>query len=88
MKQIGPSDIAHWIYFNGTKETSEGNYCFGFSEIAEKFDICEKRVEQYVDKIVKELLSHEGVLDVVVENNVIDVNFGTAYCGLDDPEEL
>lgn len=79
--------IAHYMYFYGTLNTTEGNYVFGFEELGEKFDIPVSFVEDHFDEIVEELLYHLGVLDVWGEEETgekcFDVNFGTSYCNID-----
>lgn len=82
--------IAYYMYFEGTKRTLEGDYIFDFEDLACQFNVTVDWLEAHFDDIAEILISHQGVLEVWGEEETgekcFDINFGTAYCGIENEE--
>lgn len=82
--------IANYMVVTGARETSEGNWCFYFSDLAEKFQVTVDWLKQKEDDIKTEIWNSGAVVDdgdgiwVYDQDGdrVFDLNFFTDYCGL------
>lgn len=79
--------IADYMVEYGTKNTNYGTWVFEVDELAKKFNITEKWIQEHEDGIMSELYLREEVADVERELNgndmaitLFDVNFYTDYC--------
>lgn len=76
--------IASYCYYQGTMNTTESNWILYASELSQVFG--RPVSKETLHKVECELVTHPGILDVLVGDDYIDIVFGTAYCGLDLPE--
>ena len=79
--------IADYMVEYGTKNTNYGTWVFEVDELAKKFNITEKWIQEHEDGIMSELYLREEVADVERELSgndmtitLFDVNFYTDYC--------
>lgn len=79
--------IANYMVEYGTKNTNYGTWVFEVDELAKKFNITEKWIQEHEDGIMSELYLREEVADVERELSgndmtitLFDVNFYTDYC--------
>lgn len=79
--------IADYMVECGTKNTNYGSWVFKVDELAKKFNITEKWIQEHEDGIMSELYLREEVVDVERELSgndmtitLFDVNFYTDYC--------
>lgn len=79
--------IADYMVKHGTENTNYGTWVFEVDELAKKFNITEKWIQEHEDGIMSELYLREEVADVERElsgNDVtitlFDVDFYTNYC--------
>ena len=79
--------IADYMVEYGTKNTNYGTRVFEVDELAKKFNITEKWIQEHEDGIMSELYLREEVADVERELSgndmtitLFDVNFYTDYC--------
>lgn len=76
------SEIADFLVTEGTRETTSGNWCISFEDVAEEFDVDYGWVESNAERIVDYMDSnHEEILsETWLDNGEFDMNFGLAYC--------
>lgn len=79
--------IADYMVKHGTENTNYGTWVFEVDELAKKFNITEKWIQEHEDGIMSELYLREEVADVERELSgndmtitLFDVDFYTAYC--------
>ena len=79
--------IADYMVKYGTENTNYGAWVFEVDELAKKFNITEKWIQEHEDGIMSELYLREEVADVERELSgndmtitLFDVNFYTDYC--------
>lgn len=79
--------IADYMVKYGTKNTNYGTWVFEVDELAKKFNITEKWIQEHEDGIMSELYLREEVADVERELSgndmtitLFDVDFYTDYC--------
>ena len=79
--------IADYMVKYGTENTNYGTWVFEVDELAKKFNITEKWIQEHEDGIMSELYLREEVADVERELNgndmtitLFDVDFYTDYC--------
>lgn len=79
--------ITDYMVEYGTKNTNYGTWVFEVDELAKKFNITEKWIQEHEDGIMSELYLREEVADVERELSgndmtitLFDVNFYTDYC--------
>lgn len=79
--------IADYMVEYGTKNTNYGTWVFEVDELAKKFNITEKWIQEHEDGIMSELYLREEVADVERELSgndmtitLFDVDFYTNYC--------
>lgn len=79
--------IADYMVKYGTENTNYGAWVFEIDELAKKFNITEKWIQEHEDGIMSELYLREEVADVERELSgndmtitLFDVDFYTNYC--------
>ena len=79
--------IADYMVKYGTENTNYGTWVFEVDELAKKFNITEKWIQEHEDGIMSELYLREVVADVERELSgndmtitLFDVDFYTNYC--------
>lgn len=79
--------IADYMVKHGTENTNYGTWVFEVDELAKKFNITEKWIQEHEDGIMSELYLREEVADVERELSgndmtitLFDVVFYTNYC--------
>lgn len=79
--------IADYMVKHGTENTNYGTWVFEVDELAKKFNITEKWIQEHEDGIMSELYLREEVADVERELSgndmtitLFDVDFYTNYC--------
>lgn len=79
--------IADYMVKHGTENTNYGTWVFEIDELAKKFNITEKWIQEHEDGIMSELYLREEVADVERELSgndmtitLFDVDFYTDYC--------
>lgn len=79
--------IADYMVKHGTENTNYGTWVFEVNELAKKFNITEKWIQEHEDGIMSELYLREEVADVERELSgndmtitLFDVVFYTNYC--------
>ncbi len=79
--------IADYMVKCGTENTDSGSWVFEVDELAKKFNITEKWIQEHEDGIMSELYLREEVADVERELSgndmtitLFDVDFYTDYC--------
>lgn len=79
--------IADYMVKYGTENTNYGTWVFEVDELAKKFNITEKWIQEHEDGIMSELYLREEVADVERELSgndmtitLFDVDFYTNYC--------
>lgn len=79
--------IADYMVKHGTENTNYGTWVFEVDELAKKFNITEKWIQEHEDGIMSELYLREEVADVERELSgndmtitLFDVDFYTDYC--------
>lgn len=79
--------IADYMVKHGTENTNYGTWVFEIDELAKKFNITEKWIQEHEDGIMSELYLREEVADVERELSgndmtitLFDVDFYTNYC--------
>lgn len=79
--------IADYMVKHGTENTNYGTWVFYVDELAKKFNITEKWIQEHEDGIMSELYLREEVADVERELSgndmtitLFDVDFYTNYC--------
>lgn len=79
--------IADYMVKHGTENTDFGAWVFEVDELAKKFNITEKWIQEHEDGIMSELYLREEVADVERELSgndmtitLFDVDFYTNYC--------
>lgn len=79
--------IADYMVKHGTENTNYGTWVFEVDELAKKFNIAEKWIQEHEDGIMSELYLREEVADVERELSgndmtitLFDVVFYTNYC--------
>lgn len=79
--------IADYMVKYGTENTNYGTWVFEVDELAKKFNITEKWIQEHEDGIMSELYLREEVADVERELSgndmtitLFDVDFYTDYC--------
>ena len=79
--------IADYMVKYGTENTNYGAWVFEIDELAKKFNITEKWIQEHEDGIMSELYLREEVADVERELSgndmtitLFDVDFYTDYC--------
>lgn len=82
--------IAYYMFVEGTKNTTQANWTFYFTEISEEFKISTEQVEEMFEDIKDILLTNEDILDVwgpeETGEGVFDITFSSKYSE-DDYEE-
>lgn len=88
--------IADYMVKHGTENTNYGTWVFEVDELAKKFNITEKWIQEHEDGIMSELYLREEVADVERELSgndmtitLFDVDFYTDYCSnyIEDKQE-
>lgn len=83
-------EIVDYMISYGTEHTNYGTWIFEIPELCESFELPPKWFYAHNDDIIDELYDREEILDVVQEFDYnchpieYNVNFGTAYCGLEE----
>ena len=79
--------IVDYMVKHGTENTNYGTWVFEIDELAKKFNITEKWIQEHEDGIMSELYLREEVADVERELSgndmtitLFDVDFYTNYC--------
>lgn len=79
--------IADYMVKHGTENTNYGTWVFEVDELAKKFNVTEKWIQEHEDGIMSELYLREEVADVERELSgngmtitLFDVDFYTDYC--------
>lgn len=79
--------IVDYMVKHGTENTNYGTWVFEVDELAKKFNITEKWIQEHEDGIMSELYLREEVADVERELSgndmtitLFDVDFYTDYC--------
>lgn len=79
--------IADYMVKHGTENTNYGTWVFEVDELAKKFNITEKWIQEHEDGIMSELYLREEVADVERELSgndmtitLFDVDFYSNYC--------
>lgn len=79
--------IADYMVKHGTENTNYGTWVFEVDELAKKFNVTEKWIQEHEDGIMSELYLREEVADVERELSgngmtitLFDVYFYTDYC--------
>lgn len=74
-------NIAHWMFFEGSRQTNEGNWVFYEDEVEAEFGV--KLSQDLRDRIVAELLKSHYVLEVDEydenKNVCIDITFSSLF---------
>lgn len=84
LEQDWPEAIADWMIRTACEETSEGNYCFTWDDIKNRFEL----EDDEIDDIILALEQREEILDLQVGDEtwgnkkvkVFDMIVGLAYC--------
>lgn len=83
MRTETENNIIDYMVRIGTRETTSGNFCFWYEELAEVFGLEVEEIEEAAEDIELGLNCHETVLAADIEEEDgqhFDIIFGLAYC--------
>lgn len=79
--------IVDYMITEGTEQTQEGNYCFYFEELSQKFNVYFEWLQENIENIIEQLALREEVACVDFESdNSFSIYFNLDYCGLQAEE--